>query len=78
LVCQISAGKSNITTAQIIQFFIGIFGTLRMFFMGEACQRNDQLIALAVAHAYVVPLIALFANFYVKSYKPVDSKKKIT
>lgn len=71
-------GKSNITTAQIIQFFIGIFVTLRMFFMGEACQRNDQLIALAVAHVYVVPLIALFANFYIKSYKPVDSKKKIT
>lgn len=69
-------GKSCITTAQIIQFFLGIFGTLKMFLMGETCQTYPQQIALGAAHAYVVPLIALFANFYIKSYTTKPAKKK--
>lgn len=71
-------GKSMITTAQIIQFFIGISVTLKMFFMGEQCQTYPQQLALGLCHAYVVPLIALFANFYIKSYTSKANKKKTT
>jgi len=71
-------GKVVITTAQIIQFFIGIFVTLKMFFMGETCQTYPQQLALAATHAYVIPLIALFANFYLKQYTSKPAKKKTT
>lgn len=39
------AGKSLITTAQIIQFFTGILCTVPMFVMRGECQTDMQVIA---------------------------------
>ena len=35
-----------------------------------------QLLALGAVHAYVLPLIGLFTNFYIKSYTSTGSKGK--
>jgi len=69
-------GKSLITTAQIIQFFAGILCTVPMFVMRGECQTDMQLLALGAVHAYVLPLIGLFTNFYIKSYTSTGSKGK--
>jgi hypothetical protein len=110
-------GKSLITTAQIIQFFVGILCTVPMFVMRGECQTDMQviasrhlhvavappplvanahacaidfvpfrwtheqgwggmqLLALGAVHLYVLPLIGLFANFYIKSYTSAGSSK---
>lgn len=34
-----------------------------------------QLLALGAVHAYVLPLIGLFTNFYIKSYTSAGSSK---
>jgi hypothetical protein len=71
-------GKSLITTVQIVQFFVGILGTFPMFVLRGECQTDMQLLALGAVHAYVLPLIGLFANFYIQSYskKPTGKEKK--
>jgi len=75
------SGKSLITTCQLIQFFTGILATAPYFYLHYAtgfpkCQTDDQIYALACVHAYVFPLIAMFAQFYIKSYTKKAQKTK--
>ena len=61
--------KPYLTRMQISQFFIGLFGVVPQFFL-EGCHANAaQAAATAFSQIYVIPLICLFAAFYVKSYK---------
>jgi len=75
-------GKSLITTCQIIQFLVGISCTVPIFVMKYTgsvdCQTDAQVAALVAVHLYVFPLIALFANFFIKSYmKKAPKQKKV-
>jgi len=58
-----------LTMAQIGQFLTGIFSTLGVLWMGEACDTQSSRFSLACLHAYGLGLIALFVSFANRKYK---------
>jgi hypothetical protein len=62
-----SSLKSTLTLAQIIQFVVGIACTLRCHFIG-GCSTPAQGLTIAIIQLYVVGLIYLFYDFFVRSY----------
>mmetsp|Transcript_5178 Transcript_5178/g.11247 ORF Transcript_5178/g.11247 Transcript_5178/m.11247 type:complete len:293 (-) Transcript_5178:195-1073(-) len=65
---EIKAAK-NLTTAQIVQFFVGILYTLPIHALGERCYSRASRFAVACIQLYVVGLIFLFVAFASKKYK---------
>jgi hypothetical protein len=65
--------KHYLTTAQLLQFIIGIAVTIPAYFN---CQTRAQLFALAIMEAYVSYLIKLFLDFYRSSYGKKGAKKE--
>ncbi len=57
-----------LTTAQIVQFLIGVGLTLPLLFM-EDCLSVSQQRATLFCELYALPLIALFVDFYQRSYR---------
>jgi len=67
--------KPYLTRMQICQFFIGLFGVLPQFFVEDCHANASQAAATAFSQIYVIPLICLFAAFYVKAYREGQTKK---
>jgi hypothetical protein len=65
--------KHYLTSAQLLQFFIGIGCTIPAYWN---CQTSAQLFGLFIMQAYVVYLIKLFADFYRSSYGKKGAKKE--
>eukprot|EP00980_Cylindrotheca_fusiformis_P009012 scaffold1934_cov79-Cylindrotheca_fusiformis.AAC.1 len=58
-----------LTTAQICQFFTGIFYTIPLLFMGTDCDSPASLVSVVIIQLYGVGLIVLFVSFAAKKYK---------
>jgi S-adenosylmethionine synthetase len=65
--------KPYLTSMQISQFFVGLFGVLPHHFI-DGCQTSAGLAATAFSQIYVIPLILLFFAFYFASYSKGHSK----
>ncbi|KAJ2818334.1 hypothetical protein IWW50_005853 [Coemansia erecta] len=70
-------GKQYLTTLQIIQFLVGQASVL-LYFVLPDCQTPDQRKWMWAVTSYLLPLIALFVQFFVKSYRkaPASIQKK--
>lgn len=62
-----SALKKYLTQAQLLQFVVGGSLLVPMFWM-EGCVNPAQAATTKAIHAYLVVLIYLFGDFYVRSY----------
>jgi len=71
----LSGIKKYITSMQIGQFFIGIALTFYGTELNQNCYTDAARFAVRFSQIYVVPLIVLFAHFYVKSYSKKKNKK---
>ncbi|KAJ2155954.1 hypothetical protein GGH16_005726 [Coemansia sp. RSA 560] len=71
-------GKQYLTTLQICQFLFGQASVL-LYFVLPNCQTQDQRMWMWAVTSYLLPLIALFAQFFVKTYRkaPVRKQKKV-
>eukprot|EP00621_Florenciella_sp_RCC1693_P014628 CAMPEP_0182534036 /NCGR_PEP_ID=MMETSP1323-20130603/14927_1 /TAXON_ID=236787 /ORGANISM="Florenciella parvula, Strain RCC1693" /LENGTH=113 /DNA_ID=CAMNT_0024744005 /DNA_START=54 /DNA_END=395 /DNA_ORIENTATION=- len=69
-------GAKYLTSAQIIQFFTGIFGTIGVQVMGEECDTEASRAVLTFIQMYAVGLIFLFGAFFGKKYNKKDGKGK--
>lgn len=65
---EIKAAK-YLTTAQIVQFYTGILGTLGVLFMGKRCDTESSRFMLASLDTYGIGLIILFTTFAAQKYK---------
>ncbi len=61
-----------LTSAQIGQFFAGIFYSAAVLFMGEKCDTQSSRFGLACLQVYGYGLIALFMAFSKRKYKKKD------
>jgi len=61
-----------LTSAQIGQFFTGIFYSAAVLFMGEKCDTQSSRFGLACLQVYGYGLIALFMAFSKRKYKKKD------
>jgi GNS1/SUR4 family len=63
-------GKSLITTAQIVQFMVGIFLALPVFALQNGdCANSAQKFAVCAILAHAAYLTKLFSEFYSSTYK---------
>lgn len=68
--------KSLITSAQIVQFVIGIcFATPIFFLRGGRCANSAQKFAVAAIILHAAYLTKLFADFYLNMYTPKRAKR---
>jgi len=65
--------KPYLTRMQILQFIIGLFGAAPMHFIA-GCNTLAANAATAFSQAYAMPLIALFAAFYLDAYRKQSTK----
>lgn len=65
---EIKAAKS-LTTAQIVQFFVGLLYTLPIHLLGERCNSRASRFASTCMQLYSMGLIVLFIAFAIKRYK---------
>ncbi len=65
--------KHYLTSAQLLQFFVGIGFTIPAYW---GYQTPAQLLCLALLHLYVAYLIKLFFDFYRSSYGKKGEKKE--
>lgn len=64
-------GKSMITVMQMLQFVVGICLASPTFWLRNGtCATTSQKIAVGAIMAHAAYLIVLFAQFYVRSYRP--------
>lgn len=71
--------KHYLTQAQLLQFFVGVGTTIRLYWPYNGAGINEaQQFSLIGIHAYTIVLIFLFGQFYVESYtkKPKKGEKK--
>ena len=68
---EIKAAK-YLTKAQIAQFFVGIFYSAAVLFLGEKCDTQSSRFGLACLQVYGYGLIALFAAFAKRKYRKKD------
>mmetsp|Transcript_21500 Transcript_21500/g.31777 ORF Transcript_21500/g.31777 Transcript_21500/m.31777 type:complete len:115 (-) Transcript_21500:569-913(-) len=70
-------GAKNLTTAQIVQFFVGILYTLPIHLLGGSCDSRASRFAVACIQLYALGLIFLFAAFRSAKYnKKTNGNKK--
>jgi GNS1/SUR4 family len=62
-----------LTSAQIGQFFTGIFCSAGVLYMGERCDSQSSRFSLLCLHVYGFGLIALFVAFAKRKYSKVSS-----
>ncbi|KAJ2662285.1 hypothetical protein IW148_003013 [Coemansia sp. RSA 1199] len=68
-------GKQYLTTLQIAQFLFGQASVL-LYFVLPNCQTPAQRTWMWALTSYLLPLIALFAQFFAKTYRKKPSKQK--
>jgi hypothetical protein len=59
-----------LTQAQMLQFVIGIVGTLGVLWMGDRCDTHSSRASLVLLQVYGWGLLALFAAFHRRKYRP--------
>jgi len=67
---EIKAVAKRLTTAQIGQFFTGIFLSFPILFLGERCDTVSSRFGLGCLQVYGYGLVALFTAFAGRKYKP--------
>lgn len=68
--------KHYLTQAQLLQFFVGVGITIRLYWPMDGMLTNEaQKFSLVGIHVYTVILIYLFGQFYIESYTKKKSDK---